>query len=304
MPRKEKDPVRVAKVQAANVIKPLQGKHNVLKSQGTVRNYENALAQVALYANREFKCGLREISKEQALSYLNSLKDNDAGQKKIDMHRQAIQCMMRHTSKILSEKETLTVIKASTPVVKECRTYTFEQMQAVAEKQSEKHALATKIAFASGLRAHELATIRPIAERATDIREPQYNSDKFSQRDGVRYSVEGKGGLIREIRIPHDLANALEARRLETPESIIDRRIHYESHYDIGSGKNWSNSFSAASMRVLGWSNGGHGNRHTYAQQRMDELQRLNRWTYEYALKIVSLEMGHIRSEITLEYLR
>src|SRR5690554_7395734 len=86
------------------------------------------------------------------------------------------------------------------------------------------------------------------------------------------YTVHGKGGLVREVRIPNHLAERLEERRLETPERVTDRGIHYETRYDIAGGKNWSNSFSAASERTLGFSNGAHGLRHSYAQERMSEL--------------------------------
>ena len=60
-------------------------------------------------------------------------------------------------------------------------------------------------------------------------------------------------------------------------------------------------SFSKTSSHVLGWSRGGHGLRHTYAQERMKEITKIE---YERALKIVSQEMGHFRPNITLIYLR
>lgn len=74
-------------------------------------------------------------------------------------------------------------------------------------------------------------------------------------------------------------------------------------HYEIAGGKNWSNSFSAASKRELGWSHGAHGLRHSYAQNRMDELQQQG-FLYQEALEIVSQEMGHFRASITEVYLR
>ena len=71
----------------------------------------------------------------------------------------------------------------------------------------------------------------------------------------------------------------------------------------ISGGKNWSNSFSAASKRVLGWSFGAHGVRHSYAQNRMDELQQRG-FLYPVALEIVSQALGHFRPDITEVYLR
>ncbi len=85
------------------------------------------------------------------------------------------------------------------------------------------------------------------------------------------------------------------------PVIVKDRKINYECHYNIGGGKDWSNSFSAASKRILGWTHGAHGLRHTYAQSRMDELQR-NSFIYYEALGIVSQELGHFRPDITEVY--
>ena len=60
---------------------------------------------------------------------------------------------------------------------------------------------------------------------------------------------------------------------------------------------------NTAAKRVLGWSEGAHGLRHSYAQERLRELQRQGlRW--EYALETVSQEMGHFRPQITEVYLR
>ncbi|MDE9483869.1 site-specific integrase, partial [Xenorhabdus bovienii] len=117
------------------------------------------------------------------------------------------------------------------------------------------------------------------------------------------YTVQGKGGLVREVLIPHHLAEQLESLRRPEPRPITDRGINYLSSYEIGAGKAWTNSFSAAAGRVLGWSAGAHGVRHSYAQERMSELQRQG-LVREDALTTVSQEMGHFRPEITETYLR
>ena len=71
----------------------------------------------------------------------------------------------------------------------------------------------------------------------------------------------------------------------------------------ISSSMNWSNSFSAAANRSLGWSEGAHGLRHSYAQERMHELQKSG-LSRDRALETVSQEMGHFRPSITEIYLR
>ena len=104
-------------------------------------------------------------------------------------------------------------------------------------------------------------------------------------------------------RLPTVLAQQLEARRLPTPITVWDRGIRYVQHYAIGGGQNWSESFSAASQRSLGWSHGAHGLRHGYAQSRLEELQQQG-FLYPAALEIISQEIGHFRSSITEIYLR
>ena len=291
------DPKAIAKTQSANVMKQIQGVH--LKSVGTVRNYEQALFHVALYANQYFNCGLRTITTEQALTYL-TVRAKDINQSSLNMERQAIQCMMRHVSKSLALDKTLPVIPSEKSHLLDSRTYTQDQVNLIAQHQSPHNALATQIAYTAGLRAHELLTLnhpdkQPPHERETH----QY---KFSLQNGVIYTVNGKGGLIREVMIPTHLAQQLEQCRLSTPTAITDRGIYYLNNYNIGGGKAWSNSFSKTSKHQLFWTRGGHGLRHSYAQKRMETLQGIT--SKEIALKVVSLELGHFRPEITEVYLR
>jgi integrase len=191
--------------------------------------------------------------------------------------------------------------KVRVPRLTNCRTYTAEQVKLVMEAQSQRNAVSTELAYKCDLRAHELLTIRRQEERPANER--RWAEDRFSGREGIRYTVEGKGGLVREVLVPYDLAQRLEERRLAVAETVKDRQIAYESCYDIGGGQAWSQSFSAASRRALGWSRGAHGLRHSYAQERVEELQRSGK-SFEQALAAVSQELGHFRPDITLDYLR
>ena len=174
-------------------------------------------------------------------------------------------------------------------------------MKEIAGYQAPQNALSTQIAYAAGLRAHELATLEKAELRPADERPAL--EDKFSYRDGEKYTVVGKGGLCREVLIPKNLSEQLENRRLETPQMVTDRGIHYEKNYNIGVGRAFSQSFSRASEAQLDWSHGAHGLRHSYAQERMDEL-RDNGAERNHALEVVSQELGHFRPEITETYLR
>lgn len=294
---KNVDPKAVAEKQAANVMQLLQG--DIIKSVGTARNYESALTKVAVYANQNFNCGLRDITPDQAIQYLED-RATEVGQKTLDMERQAMQSMLQNVSNKLEVGQTLSVIKSESKQILESRAYSQEQVSIISNAQNERNGLATEIAHSAGLRAHELHTLQRIEERKPDVR-PSHEM-KFSGRDGVRYTVHGKGGLVREIQLPQHLAKRLEESRLDTPKQITDRGVHYQTHYDIAAGKSWSNSFSAASNRALSWSTGAHGLRHSYAQERMSELQ--NHLPREQALEVVSQELGHFRPEITEVYLR
>jgi site-specific recombinase XerD len=304
--------------QAASVMKKLQG--SVIKSVGTVRNYEGCLARITAHLQENRLGSLRGMTPESALEYLRH-RASQIGQKTLDMERQSIQIMMQHVTNKLQYGQTLPVIKSTAPTRSraaskglpgpanlgrrlslESRIYTREQVSRIVSRQTPHNALATEIAHAAGLRAHELLTLRRAHHRAPDVR-PAHDLKFHGIRDSsISYTVTGKGGLTREVRIPVDLARRLEATRLPEPRRVTDRGVHYQQHYNLGGGQNWSSSFGTASKAALGWSNGAHGLRHVYAQARMDALQRV--LPREAAKEVVSQELGHFRSSITEIYLR
>lgn len=297
MSRRFSSPERQGEKQAAHVMKQVQG--TIVKSVGTVRNYEQALRNVATHLAYSQQ-NLKDLTPDSAKIYLEH-RAEQVGQKALDMERQAIQLMMQHVTHKLEPTERLDVIKSEIAQILSSRAYTSEQVQAIAAAQAPQNALATEIAYSAGLRAHELLTLQRADLRPADDR-PALES-KFSHRNGVLYTVTGKGGLTREVLIPSHLAERLEDRRLSVPQQVTDRGIHYQKHYEIGGGRAFSQSFSRASNNVLGYSHGAHGLRHSYAQERMDEL-RSNGITREIALETVSQEMGHFRADITEVYLR
>lgn len=290
--------------QARGVMQQLQG--DVVASVRSVANYEAALTRVGEWLRDEHRAGreggaLRDLTPERAIEYLEQ-RGEHVGQKQLDQERQAIQLMHRHVTGQLPENGHLTVVKSEQQQALNSRSYTPEQISAIVARQSEKNALASQIAHAAGLRAHELYTLRPANEQPPDTRPAR--DEKFSIRTtGMRYTVVGKGGLTREVQVPHELAQRLEEVRLDAPQHVTDRGVYYHQHYDINGGQRWSSSWSQASRAALGWSNGAHGLRHSYAQERMGELQRSG-LQYRDALEVVSQEMGHFRDTITEVYLR
>jgi len=288
-----------AETQASKVVHALQ-EQGEIKSVGTFRNYEQALTQVAQALKDANMPSLNNLTPQIANDYLAS-RALEVKQSQLNMERQAMQKVMQHFNHNLSPKETLPVVKSELKEVLQSRAYTPEQIREIATHQTPHNAISTEIAHAAGLRAHELFTIRPISERDADAR-PSHEA-KFEQREGVSYTVTGKGGLTREIQLPRELSDRLEGYRLPEPEKVTDRGVHYEREYAIGGGNSWSSSFSRVSKNNLGWSRGAHGLRHTYAQERMHELQSSG-YEYREALTVTSQEMGHFRPEITEVYLR
>lgn len=270
-----------------------------LPSVRTTDNYRERLMVAARILKETGQGELRDLTPQTAVNYLEQ-RGEEVGQKTLDMDRQALQAMMHATGK-LTENEKLTVVKSDHKQLLQSRSYTKEQVHIVANAQSARNQLSTQLAHACGLRAHELLTIAKPDEKPMSDR-PALDT-KFSGREGVTYTVSGKGGLVREVLVPQELATKLEANRLDTPQIINDRGVNYTQQYDINGGRKWSASFSSASNRSLNWSGGGHGLRHSYAQERMSELHNLGN-TYKDSLEIVSQEMGHFRPDITEVYLR
>ena len=169
--------------QAAKIMQRLQGRDGPLRSVGTVRNYETALTRVAEWTQQErLSGGLRAMTPELAIRYLEQ-RGEAVGQKTLDMERQAMQAMMRHVTHALTADGRLPVIKSEHPQILQARAYTAPQVALIAAAQTPRHTLATEIAHAAGLRAHELLTLRPVAERSADPR-PALDS-KWQGRDGV-----------------------------------------------------------------------------------------------------------------------
>lgn len=266
-----------------------------IHSLGTARNYTQALKGYATFIRDTTKNGsLQGVGKkvEMAMKYLEHRAER-VGQKTLDQDRQAIQV---HIERNLNR------VKSGMQVHQGSRSYTPGQVERIAGAQTERYALATHIAYNAGLRAHELLTLRSIKERGASTHR-QWSADRFQGRSGMKYTVEGKGGLIREVLISQRLSQQLESRRLSEPQAVIDRGIARQQYYNIGGGKLWSKSFSEASKRELGWSNGAHGVRHSYAQERMNELQR-DGMNYLVAKEVVAHEVGHFDKETTSVYLR
>lgn len=283
-------------------------------SVGTARSYKQSLKQAATWLRQNHRTRLQDMTREQAREYLEKRAHEV---RDLSQDRNAL-LLLPHVDDL---DRVRTQINTPGRLSEEPRAYTPEQVDMVRERQShdpqraellrqdpsrqsQDHAFSTRLAEEGGLRAHELFTIRRYDERPpTTARD--WNPERWEGReDWPRYTVEGKGGLVREARFSPATAEALETRRLDAPRRVTDREVHYEQHYDVSGGLRWSRSFSAASQRALGWSNGGHGLRHSYAQDRLEYHLDEGGKDFAKAEALTSQEQGHFRVRVTREYLR
>jgi hypothetical protein len=274
-----------------------------IHSLRTFEKYSACLRQAGDWAKERH--GLRHLTSmtpTQAQEYLEQRAGHKIGQKQLDADRHALE--------FVTGKGTLQRVEALRQVKLTSRFYTAIQVEMVQRSQSEPNALATRIAYEAGLRAHELLTLRRADEDRAAVHR-HWRPERFQGREGVRYIVTGKGGLRREVLLSRETAERLEERRLDAPREVVDRGIRYQQIYDLSGGNRWTVSFSAASERALGWSRGAHGLRHSYAQERLRELQGLRDAAgkpagllYQEAKEVVSQELGHFREDIVATYLR
>lgn len=268
-----------------------------INSIGTERTTAEALAGVARWMQAQgWRHAVNQITARQAYHFLRA-RAQEVTQRTLDKERRALERVLsRSLERIESTRQ------AGRLGVQQ-RHYTRAQIEMIANAQTESNAIATRLAFASGLRACELATLARVDELPLPTR-ARRRDDLHAGRDGVVMAVVGKGGLVRHVVVPHDLVAQLEARRLDAPRIVHDRGVERFQRYAIGAGNSWSKSFSDASTRVLGWSVGGHTARHDFARERMNELQALHRYSERDAKEIVAQEVGHWSARTTDTYLR
>ena len=272
----------------------------LIHSLGTARSYQQALTLFCRWIQSRRHGDLRSADVGLVQGYLNE-RQSQVGQKTLDRDRQAAQFLLRQTGINIKLHRVFSTFNGGRKLAKHSRGYTPEQVDAIAARQSARTGLATRIAYAAGLRAHELLTIRRKSEQPASSHR-KWSNNRFVGRGGAAYTVVGKGGLIREIRLPGHLARALENVRLAEPRTIADRNIKYRQHYDLTGGVYFSFIFGKTSKAVLGWSTGAHGLRHGYAQDRMSELLELG-FTRAERMGVISQELGHFRPDIVIEYL-
>jgi len=272
-------------------------------SIGTSRAYEQSLKQLAQHLKDTRQGDLKSVNRDQVENWLRH-RAEEVGQKQLDQDRQATQAWLsyRYNQEIrIPRSEHKTRLDESKNLANQSRVYEPQQLDRIQSRLSDHNSLAVQICRETGARAHEVGTIARPSEQPPNDR--NWREDKFSGKDGISYTVQGKGGLTREVKLSRETADRLEQQRKDQPTSERDRGINYQSRYNVASGQSLSQAFTRASKAELGWSAGLHGLRHVYAQDRLDKMQEQG-YTYTEAKEVVSQEVGHFREQTTEEYLR
>jgi hypothetical protein len=147
------------------------------------------------------------------------------------------------------------------------------------------HQLAATLQLESGARVKEIS----------HINEGQLKGLQANRITGEvrgRVEVVGKGGKVRELQVSQSTYAGIKTAIAAA--GGVFRLEEYKVYLD---------NLKDAAERSGQDYNGTHGLRWNYAQDRMRELQT-HGLTYEEALREVSQEMGHERSDITEHYLK
>jgi len=274
-----------------------------VSSLGTTRSYEQGLKNLASHLRESREGDLRSVNREQVENFLRE-RAGEVGQKQLDQERQAAQAWLscRDGENVkFPRSEHKTQLDESRNLAQQSRVYEPQQLDRIQDRLTEQNSLALQVMRETGIRAHEVGTLGRHDEQPANERE--WRNDRFVGKDGVTYTVKGKGGLTREIKLSQETAQKLEQARKSEPDTVKDRGINYQSRYNIGTGQALSQAFTRASVKEVGWCAGMHSIRHVYAQGRMDKLQERG-YTYQEAKEVVSQEVGHFRPETTEAYLR
>lgn len=264
-----------------------------ITSVGTERNHVCALTVYAKWLLQGSGKHLKNATWSDSVSYLRH-RSKLVKQKTLDLDRNAINMNFHFAKKleyVLSQIVTLA----------RDRAYTQKQLEFLISKASPGLALSIRLAANAGLRSMELLTIAPPLAMQDSDRD--WHRGRFDGREvDVAYTVHGKGGLRREVRLKPELATVLNSHFRPAPATVSHRGAHVKSFFSVVGGHSFSLQFSRLSLKELGFSLGAHGLRYCFAQSRLLNLICAGHSPDE-SLKILAQELGHFAVSNTLTYL-
>lgn len=260
----------------------------------TEKAHVQSLSAVASWLLESTGKHLKNIKNVDAEAYLSE-RSKTHGQSSVSLARQSINLH-------LLQHDPVDFVASQIPTALVDRAYTEAEIKLLIECARPKLALSIALASDAGLRGMELLTISDPDQLPPSPRD--WLSDRFRGReDAQRFVVWGKGGLHREVRVSSALAAQLRDKRRETRITISHRGAHLPSYFDLIGGHQFSEEFGSLSEKVLGFSLGGHGLRHSYAQRRRIELL-CSGLQMKRAIEVISQELGHFDTKNTMAYLR
>jgi integrase len=262
-------------------------------SIGTERSHVSALTVFAKWLLSDSGKHLKNATAADAIRYLTE-RSKTVRQKTLDLDRQALNMNFRFPSKlkyVLSEISTCP----------KDRAYTKSQLSLLLDRAPAALRLSIELSVYAGLRSMELITIAPQVSLLPSDR--VWHSSRFDGRAGDEsFTVHGKGGLRREVKLNVALASRLVEMAHHEPLRVTHRETHLASYFDLIGGHAFCSKFGRLSKSVLGFSHGAHGLRHSFAQDRYLQLVCRGH-DPTAALEILAQEMGHFSVTNTLTYL-
>ncbi len=276
-----------------------------LRSDRTVDRYKGDLARVAEAIQHEYGIKrLKDITQTQAQMYIDQRLKEGIRVRTIQGYAKALELLPNVSDLVVPSRATDSSDKPTGT-----RAYTLAQIKEIQKfLNSPKSQLATQIILESGCRTQDLASLRLNSENPiTNARISKLHSDRFAGREEwVKVNFIGKGGHEYISTINPETAKALEQNRLTNPRDFRERKqenVVTKQYYDLPAGKILSTQWSRAADHALGLKRGLHGLRHTFAQERLKDMQRAG-MVWEKALECVSQQMGHYRASEVKTYLR
>ena len=183
-----------------------------IHSISTANSYRSALTTFCRWIQKNRLGNLIQVNVKTCSTFLEE-RAGQVGQKTLDRDRQAIQYLLGRTTKM---KVLLPRIKSTYSggrhLAKQSRAYTRDQVEFICSNLSRRPALATRIAYAAGLRGHELYSLKRRSKRAPSAHR------KWSKRSVLRASwrhLYGKRQGRLGARVTHS-SSTVQRTRTET----------------------------------------------------------------------------------------
>jgi integrase len=281
-------------------------KQQIITSVGTARNHADALTVFAKWLLRKGKT-LKNFNELDIAEYMTE-RALTTSQSTCDLARQAI------NMNLLFE-DPIDFVASVVETRLTNRAYHPKQIDELITTADADLALSIEVAVSGGLRCMELDTISELHVQlnvsdidvhhfGTSEAKRGWKTNRFIGREpSERFVVAGKGGLHREVRIEPRVSVLMRAKRRDKMKIVVDRTLNHKSFFELIAGNNFSQQFCRHSNKILGFSHGAHGLRHSFAKRRIRELLCLG-IPFEEAIMILSNELGHFASKNTFVYLR